>query len=90
MRFQLEFQTLGEDTPSPQFNEDSPKVGSDVEGSPEPGQQDEDERPLNREEIDKDHDPCRSDGTVYMNISHFDRLSEQLLSEPVFIRNLPW
>ncbi|XP_064406140.1 ubiquitin carboxyl-terminal hydrolase 7-like [Halichondria panicea] len=79
----------GEDTPSPQFNEDSPKVGSEVEGSPEPEQGDGDQgRPPNC--TDKDHDPCQSEGTLVMTISNINKLSDQSFSEPVFIRNLPW
>ncbi len=80
---------IGEDTPSPQFNEDSPKVGSEVEGSPEPEQGDGDQgRPPNC--TDKDHDPCQSEGTLVMTISNINKLSDQSFSEPVFIRNLPW
>lgn len=80
---------LGEDTPSPQLNEDSPKVGSEVEGSPELEQGDEDERRSPNVE-DKGHDPCQSEGNILINISKIDALSEQFLSEPVYIRNLPW
>lgn len=35
-------------------------------------------------------DPCRSEGTVRFVIPNFSKLSEQILSGPTYIRNLPW
>ena len=35
-------------------------------------------------------DPCRSEGIVRFVIPNFSKLSEQILSGPTYIRNLPW
>ncbi len=85
----MPFFYVGEDTPSPQLNDDSPKVGSEVEGSPELEQGDEDERRSPNLE-DKGHDPCQSEGNIVFTIDKIRSLTEQMLSEPVYIRNLPW
>lgn len=72
-------------TPSPQ--PDSPvKPGSGVEG-PAEAQQDTAE---GKQEEEEEDDPCRSEGQVQFMIRNFSQLSDQVLSDPVFIRNLPW
>ena len=94
---------LGDNTPSPQVDDDSPKRISEVEGSPDfqlPVQDDDEEdKPYNNdpeaegdgvEEKEPDHDPCHSDGKVQLTIPNINQLSEQVLSSPIFIRNLPW
>jgi len=35
-------------------------------------------------------DPCRSEGLVRFVIRDFSQLNSQVLSDPIFIRNLPW
>jgi hypothetical protein len=37
-----------------------------------------------------EEDPCRSEGIVQFVIPNFSKLSEQILSGPTYIRNLPW
>ena len=93
-----------ENTPSPQTK--SPKPGNEVEPSPDNVMQQEgDDRRqdfigprLERggatgvaegNEGDEE-DPCRSEGIVQFIIPNFSKLSEQILSAPTYIRNLPW
>ena len=92
-----------ENTPSPQTG--SPKPGDGVEPSPDNVTQQEDDRrqdfigpKLERDgaigvaegnEGDEE-DPCRSEGIVQFIIPHFSKMSEQMLSGPTYIRNLPW
>lgn len=91
-----------ENTPSPQTR--SPKPG-DRKPSPDTFVQQEDDRrqdfigpKLERggatgvaegDEGDEE-DPCRSEGIVHFIIPNFSKLSEQILSDPTYIRNLPW
>ena len=39
---------------------------------------------------DDGDDPSRSEGVVHFVIRDFSKMPEQLLSEPTYIRNLPW
>ena len=91
----------GGNPPSPQTR--SPKPGEEVEPLPDNMQQEDEIRQdfigprLERggatgvAEGDNDgEDPCRSEGIVHFVIRDFSKLSEQLLSEPTYIRNLPW
>ena len=69
----------GDTTPSP--HPDSPaKPRSGAEGFS--GTQ--------QEEGEGEDDPCRSEGLVQIMISNFSQLNSQVLSDPIFIRNLPW
>ena len=89
-----------ENTPSPQTK--GAKQGGEVEPSPDQPEDDTrkdfigpmlekggatDVAPGN--EGDED-DPCRSEGIVRFIIPNFSKLSEQILSGPTYIRNLPW
>lgn len=82
------------DTPSPQI--ETPKHGSEVEGSPEINVP-QPEMPQEQEEIEEDqemggedHDPTCSEGTIEYKIPNFSKISTKLLSAPVYIRDLPW
>lgn len=92
----------GDNTPSPQVGDDSPKHISEVEGSPDfqqTLQDDEEEKQYineaemegdGMEEKEPDHDPCHSVGKVQLTIPNINQLKEQILSSPTYIRNLPW
>ena len=87
----------GGNSPSPQPG--SPKVGSDVEPSPR-GKEEEtgqdvigpklEEEGENAGPQEEEEDPSRSEGIVHFVIRDFSKMPEQLLSEPTYVRNLPW
>ena len=95
------FQFVGENTPSPQIT--SPEQ---VEPSPNSGMQGENDAKQDfigpklegggvagaaeTAERGDDEDPCRSEGVVQFIIRDFSKLSQQVLSDPTYIRNLPW
>ena len=72
-------------TPSPQPPDSPVKPGSGGEGPAEThrdiagGKQEEEE-----------DDPCCSERLLQFMIRNFSQLNDQVLSDPVFIRNLPW
>ena len=92
MVFISQLNLLGDgDTPSPQA--DSPKQGSEVDGSPEinyqkPEMQEEMEEEQEMGEIDRD--PTRSEGIIEYRIKDISKVSGKLLSAPIYIRDLPW
>ena len=72
-------------TPSPQ--PDSPvKPGSGVEGLVETHQ----DTAGGKQEEEEEDDPCCSERLLQFMIRNFSQLNDQVLSDPVFIRNLPW
>ena len=72
-------------TPSPQ--PDSPvKPGSGAEGLVETHQDTAGEK----QEEEEEDDPCCSERLLQFMIRNFSQLNDQVLSDPVFIRNLPW
>lgn len=80
----------GDNTPSPQV--DSSKPASETEVSPE-RQQPDVEHPAEKEAgvEEQEEDPSRSEGLVRYIIVDFSKItSGQFLSEPTYIRNLPW
>ena len=91
----------GGNTPSPQAR--SPRPQSDIDPSPDDKQEEETEHDTIGPKLEEDggsagllegdydgNDPCRSEGIVHFVIRDFSKMTEQLLSEPVYIRNLPW
>ena len=91
------FFVIGErDTPSPQV--DSPKRGSEMEGSPDYiqprillGNDEGYVEELQEIEDGETHgDPTCSEGILKCRISGVSDIDSKLLSPPIFIRNLPW
>ena len=88
------FYFVAETTPSPQTK--SPRPGDEKIEPPEDDSRKDFIGPrlemggaTGVAEGDED-DPCRSEGIVRFVIPNFSKLSEQILSGPTYIRNLPW
>ena len=41
-------------------------------------------------EMELEEDSARPEGVVHFTVKDFSRLKETILSDPVYIRNLPW
>lgn len=51
-------------------------------------QEEEEQEDLEMGELD--HDPTRSEGMIDFKIENFSKIAGKLLSQPVYIRDLPW
>ena len=48
------------------------------------------EKDESKTEMELEEDSARPEGVVRFVVKDFSRLKETILSEPVYIRNLPW
>lgn len=77
------------DTPSPQVKSPKVKVSPEITiQPPDMSQEEEEQEDLEMGELD--HDPTRSEGMIDFKIENFSKIAGKLLSQPVYIRDLPW
>ena len=46
--------------------------------------------PKESEDVPMEEDTARPEGTVQFVVPHFSKLKETVLSDPIYVRNLPW
>lgn len=46
--------------------------------------------PNQSEDVVMEEDTARAEGKIRFTVRHFSKLDKTMLSDPIFVRNLPW